>query len=259
MEPIPPILNSDLILYTDPEILNLLIEKIKCNVPMIMMKRTITRDFLKKIKTIPPGNKVLVANINQYMANETVALIHQLGVTNLTLIPAYEGMPFMPEVDYILNVEPKKLSFLPDTDAKIFYLGHLVLDISNVLDILSFLKLDSYKSDDIVGNYIYKLPTPWHGAQYSWKHSNILNTQMDIILDNLSEVVIITNDLDEIEVVNEKATDIINVSKDRIIGKNIKSVFGEDLNFNELYSNSEVSDKLINYQGQNLVLTIKTN
>ena len=50
MEPVPPVYNTDLILYTDPEMLNKLIAKVKCNAPTLMMKRTITREALRQIR-----------------------------------------------------------------------------------------------------------------------------------------------------------------------------------------------------------------
>ena len=93
MDPVPPIYETDLILYTDPEIINKLMPVIKCKTaPKLMMKRTITRQALKDVQKIESGARALVANINQYMANETLALIYQLGITDISLYPYYKGL-----------------------------------------------------------------------------------------------------------------------------------------------------------------------
>ena len=258
MEPVPPIYNTDLILYTDPEILNKLIDIIKCDAPTLMMKRTITREALRKIKKIPGGSKALVANINQYMANETMALIYQLGITDIKLCPFYEGKSDYPEdVDYIIVPEPEPYDFLPDIDAEIILIGNRVFDISNILDILSILRVDDKKAEEIIKKYLLKVPTFWYGFEYAWQNRRVLLNQWKLLLDEMGSGVIVTDGDQRIELINNKAEKILKVNKDNWQGKELKSLAsdGKDLDF--LLSKKEKSEELLQYKGRDLVLSIK--
>lgn len=258
MEPVPPIFNTDLILYTDPEILNKLIYTIKCDAPTLMMKRTITRKALHKIKKIPGGSKALVANINQYMANETMALIYQLGVTDIKLFPYYDGKSDYPEdVDYMIVPEPEPYDFLPDIDAKIILIGNRVFDISNILDILSILRVKDKKAEEIIKKYLLKVPTFWYGFEYAWQNRRVLLNQWKLLLDEMGSGVIVTDGEQRIELINNKAEKILEINKDSWQEKKLKSLAqnGQELDF--LLSKSEKSEELLQYKGRDLVLSIK--
>ncbi|MGM0409892.1 MAG: sigma-54 interaction domain-containing protein [Bacillota bacterium] len=171
MKPVPSIENTDLVLFTDPDILDKLYDIIECNAPTLMMKRTITRQALDKLKKLPSEKKALVANINQYMANDTLALLYQLGINQLKLQPFYRGKKdFSEDIDYI--IAPEKYDFLPDIDAETIVIGNRVFDISNIMDILTLLEVDRKKAEQIVKNYIFRVPTFWYGAKYNWDNRN---------------------------------------------------------------------------------------
>ncbi len=259
MEPVPPIYDTDLILYTDPEILNRLINIIKCEAPTLMMKRTITRSALKKIKNIPEGKKALVTNINQYMANETMALIYQLGVTNIHFYPYYEGKQNYPQdVEYIIVPETKPYDFLPSgLEAEVILIGNRVFDISNVVDILSILRVDNIESEKIIKKYMLKVPTFWYGFEYGWENRRVLLNQWQLLLDELSGGVIISDAQHHIELVNDKVKDILKLPPEKLIGKSISDIIQNRKLKDIILSKVDKNDKLIDYQGQALVVTIK--
>lgn len=257
MAHLPPIVTSDLILYTDPEMLNEFISIIKCNAPTLMMKRTITRDALKKIKSIPPGKRALVVNINQYMANETMALIYQLGVTDIQLYPYWEGKTTYPEVDYIINVDPRKYKFLPPIDAEIIIVGHRVFDISNIFDILYILRVERKKSEEIIKNCMFKVPTLWHGIQLTYENQSIMTAQLNILLDELSSGVILIDDADKIEFANKRSVDILGIPMNRLLNHSIRSIFSNNKKVEAILAKDEMKDEPIKYNNSDLVLSMK--
>jgi PAS domain-containing protein len=225
MNPVPVIYSTDLILYTDPEMLNNLISVIKCDAPTLMMKRTITREALTEIREIPPGETVLVANINQFMANETMALIYQLGITDIQLVPYYEGKEELTDnVGYIIVPEKEPYDFLPDIEAEILLTGNRVFDISNVVDILSILRIDSKQSEKIIKRYLIKVPTIWYGFDYGWENRRVLLNQWKLLLDELLSGVIITDQNNQIELINNKAKNILSLDTVELSGKSIKKL-----------------------------------
>ncbi|MGM0410187.1 MAG: sigma 54-interacting transcriptional regulator [Bacillota bacterium] len=258
MEPVPPIYDTDLILYTDPEILNNLIYTIKCDAPTLMMKRTITRQALRKIKEIPSGKKVLVTNINQYMANETMALIYQLGVTDLELYPYYEEKEDYPEdIEYIIIPEDEPYDFLSNIEAKNILIGDRVFDISNILDILSILRVDNQRSEEIIKKYLLKVPTFWYGFEYAWQNRRVLLNQYKLLLDEIGSGVIVTDGDERIELINNKAEEILNIKKEPWQGKRIDKLAKNNFELDFLLTNEEKSEELLKYHGRDLVFSLK--
>lgn len=259
MEVIPAVYDTDLILYTDPEILNMLVDKIKCDAPTLMMKRTITKEALNKVRDIPAGKKALVANINQYMANETMALLYQLGITDVKFFPFYEGKKDYPEdIDYIIVPEKKPYDFLPDIEAKIILIGNRVFDISNVLDILSILRIDSVRAEKIIKKYLIKVPTIWYGFDYGWENRRVLLNQWELLLDELLSGVIITDKGNQIELINYKAKKILNLDKESVTGKDIKILLNHSNKLDFILNEREVKDKLVKIDGKELVFTVRS-
>jgi len=259
MEFVPPITDTDLILYTDPEILNIMVDKIRCDAPTLMMKRTITKEALNKIREIPAGKKVLVSNINQYMANETMALLYQLGITDVKFYPYYEGKSEYPEsVEYIIVPEDEPYEFLPDIEAEIILIGNRVFDISNVLDILSILRIDSVKAENIIKKYLIKVPTIWYGFDYGWENRRVLLNQWELLLDELMSGVIVTDETNQIELINYKAKNILKLEKENVVGKDINILINKVNNLDFILQEKEVKDKLVKFKGKELIFTVKS-
>jgi len=259
MEFVPPITDTDLILYTDPEILNIMVDKIRCDAPTLMMKRTITKEALNKIREIPAGKKVLVTNINQYMANETMALLYQLGVTDVKFYPYYEGKIDYPDsVEYIIVPEDESYDFLPDIKAEIILIGNRVFDISNVLDILSILRINSVKAENIIKKYLIKVPTIWYGFDYGWENRRVLLNQWELLLDELISGVIVTDETNQIELINYKAKTILNLERENVVGNDINILINKVNNLDFILKEKEVKDKLIKFKGKELIFTVKS-
>src|SRR6056297_221588 len=121
------IYESDLILYTDPSILIELMDIIRCNCPILMMRRTISKKAVGKIRNIPSKSRCLVANINSFMSNETLATIYQLGFKDIILIPFYPDINIIPKkTDYIITHE--KYDYLNKASGKIINIGNRIFD-----------------------------------------------------------------------------------------------------------------------------------
>ena len=258
MDVIPTVFDTDLILYTDPEILNLLVDKIKCDAPTLMMKRTITKEALNQLKDIPTGKKALVANINQYMANETMALFYQLGITDVKFFPYYKSKKDIPnDISYIIVPENEPYDFLPDIDAEIMLIGNRVFDISNVVDILSILRIDSKKSENIIKRYLIQVPTIWYGFDYGWENRRVLLNQWKLLLDELLSGVIITDQNNQIELINNKAKNILDLDSIKLSGKNINNLINQNKDLKFILKKKEIKDKLVKTNGKELVFTVK--
>lgn len=258
MEPILPINDTDLILYTDPEIINLLIDKIKCNVSQLMMKRTIPKTVLKEINKIESDSSVLVVNINEFMANETMALIYQLGKTDITMEPYFPGKKLSKEkYDYIIHVAPEKYDFVSEVSGKSIVTGHRILDISNVLDIIYMLNIEESTSREIILNMMSVVPTCWYGVNYSMERKFVSEAQLDVVLDDFDSAVLILDADDDINTLNDYFCKLIGVDEKQIIYQNFYDVFKNEKDFLELLNKEDIKEELVSINDEDCFVTIK--
>lgn len=254
-EPLP-ITNTDLILYTDPTILNKLIHLIQCPAPTLMMKRTIRRESLEKIKKLPAGSIALVANINEYMANETAATIHQLGIKNVRLIPVHKDSSFPEKYDYIIT--PRRYMFLPDEGDKIIIIGNRVFDISMVLDVLSIMQVDNSVSEEIMFNYLAKVPTIWHGIGYAWENRRVLVNRWNILINEIAAGVIVCDEKGNVELANQKAAEILSTPSDLLHKHDIDYISWKEPELGKILKLNEAKDELTTCSSGEVVVSVKS-
>jgi len=247
---------SDLILYTDPSILIELMDIIKCDCPILMMRRTISKKAVEKLMNIPSKSRCLVANINSFMSNETLATIYQLGFKNIALIPFYPDMKDFPQnADYIITHE--KYNYLSESSGIIVDIGNRIFDINTVLDILSILDIDSNTSEKIILEYSLKIPNLWKGVNYTLENKRILSSQWRILLDELSEGVMIVDDKNKVTLINDAFKNIIKIKKIEFEGIHLSKLKSYNPSLGILNNKSEIEDELFIYNDNKLIITIK--
>lgn len=250
------IYESDLILYTDPSILIEQMNKIKCDCPILMMKRTISKSAVEKIRAIPKESKCLVANINSFMANETLATIYQLGFKNIFLKPFYPELEDFPnKSDYIIAHE--EYDYIKKTSGKLVIIGNRIFDINTILDILSILDIDSKTSEKIILEYSLKIPNLWKGVNYTLENKRILSSQWRILLDELSEGVMIIDDKNRITLLNDNFKDILNLSDLNFENMTLSEINSTYPDLIVLEKDKDVEDELFIYKNKKLILTVK--
>lgn len=258
MTPLPYIYDSDLVLYTDPSILIKFMNNIKCNCPVLMMKRTISKFAVNEISTIPANSHCLVANINSFMANETLTTIYQLGFKNIQLTPFYKGVKWDPEnnhVDYIICHEDYK--FMKNIKAKRIIIGNRIFDINTILDILAILDVDSKLAEKIILKYSLRIPNMWKGVNYTLENKRILSSQWKILLNELSSAVMVVDEKDRITVINSNVFEMFDENMKDYENLILASLVEKYPSLNILMSNDDLENELFVYNGKKLIITIK--
>ncbi|MDO4793233.1 MAG: sigma 54-interacting transcriptional regulator [Filifactor alocis] len=259
MEPIPPIYHTDLILYTDPEIINLLIGKIRCDVPQLMMKRTISRTALKEINRIEPDSDVLVVNINEFMANETMALIYQLGKTDIFMEPYFPGKVLSKEeYTYVIHIAPDIFEFAEDIRGRTIVTGHRLLDISNVLDIIYILNIEEKTAQSIIWEMMNRVPTCWYGINYSMKSKFVSEVQLDYVLDDFDSGVLILDKNFDINTCNNAFCKLTGVSKKKLLHRNFYEAFRLEERFMSLVEKDRIHEELVSVNRTDCFVSVRT-
>jgi len=254
-ELIAPIRNTDLILCHDPNLLVEMMAHIKCNVPTLMMKRTISYSSFKKLKELPSGKKALVVSVNDYAALEILTTIYQLGINQLTLYPYYKNKADYPQVDYIIS--SRDYDYIPDINAELVIVGKREFDISTILDIIALMDVDKATSEKIIRRHSSKVPTFWKGIKATLEDKRVLSTQWKILLDEFSDAVIVCNENNEITLINNKVPEILDLSYDLLQGNRLEGIVNKFPELKVFLSNETLNSELIYCQGKEFVITIK--
>nr|WP_312577019.1 sigma 54-interacting transcriptional regulator [Sedimentibacter sp.] len=251
----PFIYETDLILYTDPSILIEMIEYIKCSAPTLMMKRTISKQSMEKLWKLDSDKSAYVVNINSFMANETLASLYSLGIKNMKLLPCYRGITNIKKVDYIIT--PNEFGFIPDVDAEVINIGNRLFDISTILDIIAYLNIDKKLSEKIIKKYSLKVPTYWKGIKNTLYDKKMLAGQLDVVLNEFDNGIILCDEKGLILLSNQKASEILNISKEYIEHDYLTNLLERDKVLTVLLSKDEIHDEFIDFRNKKLVVTIK--
>lgn len=255
-QPLPLIHESDLILYTDPSILIEFMPKIKSDAPVMMMKRTLSKEALEKINELPFGSRCLVCNINSFMANETLATIYQLGAKHLQLIPYTEGAPD-PEgkIDYIIaHID---YDFLSHMDTPRVIIGSRIFDINTILDILAILDIDEEQGEQILLRYSLRIPNMWKGLNFTIENKRILSSKYQILLNELTTGVLIINENNQIEMVNSIAASMFENHIKQFEGHALDTLVKAYPSLQIFQSIPEIKNELLLFNGKKLIVTIK--
>ncbi len=252
----PFIYEADLVLYTDPSILMAFMDHIKCHCPVLMMRRTLSKEAVEMLREIPSGSRCLIVNINSFMANETLATVYQLGFRNLELFPYYEGCPVLPEpVDYI--VCHMDYSFLPDIEAEKVIIGSRVYDINTILDILGVLDIEPQRSEEILQRYSLRIPTMWRGLNETIENKRILGSQWKLLLDELSSGVLAMDDKDKITLVNHQLGTILGRDLTAYVNRPLSDLLEAEPELGVLAGEEDIDSELFAFGAKKLILTLR--
>ncbi len=251
----PYISNVDLILYTDPSILIDIIDNIKCNAPILMMKRTISKEVIDTLRSIESGKSAYVANINSFMANETLATLYRLGIKNLRLYPYYDGIVDPKEVDYIIT--PNEFACIGNLSGEIINIGNRLFDASTILDIIAYLNIERKFAEKIIKKYSSRVPTYWRGLKNTLYDKKMLFGQLEVLLNEFDNGIILCDEKGFIQLSNSKASEIFGIEKEYIEEEKLSQLIARNKELAILESADEINGEMVRFNNKNLIISVK--
>jgi sigma-54 dependent transcriptional regulator, acetoin dehydrogenase operon transcriptional activator AcoR len=124
-------IDSDLVLVSSHIIFNVIKQRIKKNTEVVIMKRTITLEGLKKLKKISRNKEVMLVNFTPELALEVIAQINEIGIRDINFVPVYPGLEIIPELD--IAVTPGELRFIPSRVKKVIDIKNRIIDLSTII------------------------------------------------------------------------------------------------------------------------------
>ncbi len=245
-------IDGDLLLISSYEILDMIKPWMEKDTEFVIMKRTLTMDALNKIKEIPDGSEVMLVNSSKLLALETIAQIYELGIRDINLMPVYPELEELPDIK--IAVTPGEVKYVPRGTEQIIDIQNRIIDLTSITDIMARLGFALDESQDILKNYINVVAPMSYGVRKLLDKSNILKRQLEVILNITDHGIIAINTDGIITECNQLIIDILELSRDDIIGKMIDKLLPQ-LKLEEVLDSRETKkNQLMKINDQVIVL-----
>ncbi len=202
------------------------------NSTIIAGEKVLTGFNLEKVIMLPPNKRVLVINMPQIAAVDTVNNLVELGITHLEYIPAIPGEPCPPDVDTAITTGLIH-SVPPEITTKID-IGFRTFSIDAFNRLLRALDLGGHYLDKMSRQY--KLPLALSNAKLvdNIEKVELFNKERELIIDKIPDAIMLASQDKTILFLNKEMEGIIGKTKEHIIGKTIQEIIypislGKDL------------------------------
>lgn len=185
-----------------------------------------TPESLDKLFDIPKGKKVLVVNATKNGTLETIEAIKRLGITHLSYIPYWENCDInIGNLDTAIS--PGMLIHCPESIQNKIDIGMRNLSAETFLKILEKYNLKNTYIDKYILTQKKVLVETNKQLSLEKKSSDLLRETLQTTLDVLDEAIISIDANSNITSFNYSASQILNISANEVLHKNIKSVFND--------------------------------
>lgn len=185
------ILKGDAILLMRPSIMWQMRPHVSDSKKLVIVTRTVTEDAIYRLYDIPKGTDVLVVNDSPETTNETVAMLYQLGITHINMIP-YLGE----ETDLNgihIAVTPGEAHLVPSSIRTVIDIGDRRLDMQTFLDMFPLLDITSDEIKQALLRYADTTVELHNGVKKRYAANYMLNETLKQILRLQSFGIIVTD------------------------------------------------------------------
>ena len=188
---------------------------------------TVRNSTIEKLKKLPSGTKALLVNSTKSMCEESIVLLHQKGINNISFSPYYPGCKEKYE-DIPLAITPGEAHFAP-AGKEIIDIGNRVLDTNTILEIISFTDCEYLLKTDRLINYFDEISENNTGIESLISKMELATQQFNILLRLSSEGIILVDKKNNIIMCNQKTNDFLGKGRIDILYKPASNVFQNNI------------------------------
>lgn len=248
---------EDLILLPSYECFHNLRSRIIGSGEVVIAHRTITKSALEKLMVLPAGTRALLVDESPGLAMETSALVYQLGVKHIELVPCLsyaQGIRQAQGFDTIVLMGEREN---PNPLARsVVDIGFGLLDISTILDIAFKLDLDYVIQRQNVIKSFKEIVTVNVGLINIIGRFNRFEAQLDILLQVLDDGIVAVDAEGKVYSCNEGAEKIIGMSRSEMVGSEWMALMPEIPFYKALKDKESISEKIISMHGYDVVAAV---
>ncbi len=190
----------------------------------------VTQAGLDRLLAVPRNTEALLVNINQAMATETIALLNQLGVTNIQFTPYYPGAPEPPAVHCAVTAGERR--YVPQGMEEVIDLGPRLLSGNTLMELAHHLRCEHILSGEKFRLYLNSLAERSYSIEQMLHRSIQVETLFDLCQKSLDAGVVGVDADGSIFACSPKAEEILGHPAQELVGAKAQEVlpslpFGE--------------------------------
>ncbi|QIB69825.1 AAA family ATPase [Aminipila butyrica] len=242
---------------------------------LILLGRSIRREFLHAMLEIPPDTEVLIVNDTYETTVQTTYTLYELGISHLNLIPYDKELAASGAYDEIqYAITPNEENLVPKTVKKSLNIGYREISFDTLLKLMRKLDLDNDVINRNLIRHLHTILEPNSDYHDNYYNSYLKGKLLNRVVDNSLEAILMLNDKLEVVYFNDKANAIFetnvnvpfaSIESELIQGEDLKNyplLLGEE---NYLFEKTtiklmdETIGYLLNLQSEKLLHDIEIN
>jgi sigma-54 dependent transcriptional regulator, acetoin dehydrogenase operon transcriptional activator AcoR len=217
---------TDLALISCKRTVDVLSAFIPPSVPTIIARRTLRLDVLDKLIALTPGTKTLLVTKTEIGTEEALETIDEMGLLNISvhsfLTDDYDVCSSITTI--LLFDEPETI---PSWASKIIDLGVREVELSSLVEIAYKLNKPLKLNIPISIQYLQEIVQRSQRLAKSIKLVEMLNRQLSVVLNNVTDCLIVIDPDCTIRFLNDAALKFIGLDQDAAVGKPLYQIVPE--------------------------------
>ncbi|MCF6465006.1 sigma-54 interaction domain-containing protein [Clostridium sp. Cult2] len=211
------------------------------NEKVIYSHRTFDYKKIDGAFDLEPNSDVYFVNDNEYVVEEAMQQLKDMGVNYINLIPYYPGC----KVDKSITnaITAGEAQYAPKHIKRIIDLGSRVPNISDISEIAYKLKLPIQLTNSVTQDYLKSFANVVKNSNNQLKKLYVTQLILKNVFNNIEEGVCLINDNWTVKMANNKFGDILCLSDVNIINKNLTDIFNDSdikLEIDEVLKDSKI-------------------
>lgn len=242
---------------------------------LILLGRSIRKEFLRAILDIPNDTEVLIVNDTHETAIQTAYTFYELGISHLYLIPYDKELAGSGRYDNIqYAITPNEEDLVPDTIETTINIGYREISFDTLLKLMRKLDFDNDVINRNLLRHLHTILEPNSDYHDNYYNSYLKGKLLNRVVDDSMSAIIMLNDKCEIIYYNDKADSSFEigmnayfsyVSEDLIRGEDVSNyplvIADESYIFEKttIKLMDEAIGYLLNFQDEKLLHDIEIN
>jgi sigma-54 dependent transcriptional regulator, acetoin dehydrogenase operon transcriptional activator AcoR len=218
---------------------------------IIVIQRTIREPEASQIAAIPANTKVLVVNNGVEMTFETIALLYQLGINHLDIVPFESNRDYH---DIALAITPGESGLVPPYIPTVLDVGNRCIDLPTLFQIITRLGMDDWEVHQRLIQYSENILTLNLGVKKQHLEIFQKNLELNTVINASGEGILLLSEDHRIILYNSCLADMLEVEKE-VFGDQACAVFPASIV--GLLQEPEMKNEVIEINGKTLVVNMQ--
>ena len=247
-------IDSDVVLVPSYDMFEKIKKYINKNTELIFANRTISKNGLKMMESIPEDEEVVLIDESPEMTSNMISVIYQLMGMRLNLKSYWEMDKRDVEEKTVIILGQS--DYIPKKAKRIINIGNSLLDINTIIDIGMKFNLMSLLNRQDIGRSYKEVETANFGLKELFSVTNSRESQLDILLQVIDAGVIAIDSTGKVFIYNDNAKEIMRLDREKVIGNNGIKLFPQ-LSFRRvLESLVPIEESIIKINGYDIVVSL---